>query len=202
MSKITVKDFVEGYKKCVSDSEKEKYFDSVLEIVTYVPYEFKDAVAKNIIKTTTHTPEDEKTKEIAIEARPIHVNSSGRNMFFRLSVVKYWTNIEVDLNNALEEYNLLAEYDLYTIISKMVPQSELGEFAALTQWAMDDFMSNEMSIQAYIGEQFARFGGLTKEFIKIASGKIIDSVNNMDEKTVNTLLNGVENKILKFAQKK
>ena len=44
MNKITVKEFVEGYNKCV-DSLKNRYIQEKLSILSYLPVNIKDAIA-------------------------------------------------------------------------------------------------------------------------------------------------------------
>lgn len=44
MNKITVKEFVEGYNKCV-DSLKNRYIQEKLSIISYLPVNIKDAIA-------------------------------------------------------------------------------------------------------------------------------------------------------------
>lgn len=191
MNKITVKDFVEGYKKCATDEAKRKYLKSNLEIVKYVSYTLKDTIAKKIIEITSHEP-DAPESESPVSKRTYLVDSAAKNMFFRLNIIDHWTNIGINYNNCAEEYDMLCESGLMTTITGMIPEEELGEFAALVEWAKDDFVMNELSTEAFVSKQFRR---VVDDFIMIAKpigDKIVETINGLDDKKVKGMLTIVD----------
>ena len=77
MNKITVKEFVEGYNKCV-DSLKNRYIQEKLSIISYLPVNIKDAIAIIITDRTMFEQEKYTDENGEIKFRKtdnVHVNS-------------------------------------------------------------------------------------------------------------------------------
>lgn len=189
MNKITVKNFANGYEKCVSDDEKRRYFKSNLEITPYISYAEKDNIAKNIIKATTHAPEE---SDAAGMKRAYFVNSAAKNMIFKLFIIKTWTNIDVDMAHCVEEYDGLAQNGLLSAIISKVPAEEVGEFAALVEWAKDDFLMNELSTEAFVQGQVQKIVGGIKAIAEPMMDRFIETIQTMDENKVKKSLGAID----------
>lgn len=188
MEKILLKDFVDGYKNCSSDDQRNRYIRTTLKTVPYVSYAMKDVIARNIIRFSTH--EILENGEIGSK---IFINSGAKNMLFKLSLVQHWTNIEIDFTDVVKAYDMLAEQGLFEIIIKKIPEIEAAEFASMVDWTMRDFMDNEFNAQAYVTSQVRRFGELAGTALTPLLENMANEIKNMDEKKVEKVLNKVNN---------
>ena len=198
MNKILVKDFVDGYSKCTSDEQRKRYIKANLVIEEYIPYEIKDAVAKKIIESTTHASADENSGTITAPA--YYINTAAKNMLMKLNIINMWTNIQVDFNDSLSEYNMLCKSGLFATITKMIPEMEVGEFVSLVDWARDDFMLNEMSVQGFVSGQIRRITDTAKVFFEPLVEKFIKNVDKIDENTIQKMFTVAENNMKKLVK--
>ena len=109
-------------------------------------------------------------------------------MLYCLNLVKQYTNIEIDFKNALEEFNMLNKYGLLDMICNTIPERELQEFQMILDMTENDVVHNEYEIHSFISNQIDRFGNLFGHIVKPAFDKINDIIKNMDEKTIEKML--------------
>lgn len=192
MNKITVKEFVEGYNKCV-DSLKNRYIQEKLSIISYLPVNIKDAIAivitdRTMFEQEKYTDENGKTKFRKTDN--IHVNSFVQYMLFVREVIEKYTNlIHSDEANFMTDYDLLKSSGLLDKlmigeivngkeIPPLIPISEISEIRTLIDMHKSDIMQNMYELHAYISRQVERFGTLintlVEPFMEVVQKKIAD----------------------------
>lgn len=192
MNKITVKEFVEGYNKCV-DSLKNRYIQEKLSIISYLPVNIKDAIAivitdRTMFEQEKYTDENGETKFRKTDN--IHVNSFVQYMLFVREVIEKYTNlIHSDEANFMTDYDLLKSSGLLDKlmigeivngkeIPPLIPISEISEIRTLIDMHKSDIMQNMYEPHAYVSRQVERFGTLintlVEPFMESVQKKIAD----------------------------
>lgn len=174
MKKMTVKEFVEGYNKCV-DSLKKRYIEEKLNVISYLPISIKDAIAIVITDRTMFEQEkytDENGETNFRKTDNIHINSFVQYMLFVREVIEKYTNLVWSNDgNYTADYDLLKSSGLLDKlmvgeivdrkeISSLIPASEISEIKTLIDMHKSDIMQNTYDPHAYISRQIERFGTL------------------------------------------
>ena len=178
--KYTVKDFCKKYDEGKCD---------IFEIMNphYVSYEMKITICEKVIENSYYKKSsDEKTKRL-------HINSPAQYMLYCLCLVKEYTYIEIDLSKSLEEFNLLNESELLDVIISNIPERELKEFRMILDMVGNDVLQNEYETYAFISNQVERFGELTGVVLKPAIERLANTLENMDEKTIDKIVSKLQN---------
>lgn len=192
MNKITVKEFVEGYNKCV-DSLKNRYIQEKLSIISYLPVSIKDAIAIVVTDRTMFEQEKYTNENGEIKFRKtdnIHVNSFVQYMLFVREVIEKYTNLICsDDTNFMTDYDLLKSSGLLDKlmigeivngkeIPPLIPISEISEIRTLIDMHKSDIMQNMYEPHAYVSRQVERFGTLintlVEPFMESVQKKIAD----------------------------
>ena len=145
MNKMTVKEFVEGYNKCV-DSLKNRYIQEKLNVISYLPVSIKDAIAIVITDRTMFEQEKYTDENGEIKFRKtdnIHVNSFVQYMLFVREVIEKYTNLVWSNDgNYTADYDLLKSSGLLDKlmvgevvggkeIPSLIPSNEISEIKTL-----------------------------------------------------------------------
>lgn len=153
MNEITIKNFIEGYNKLTTDSQKERYIKEKIVITKYVPFIRKMTRAKNLVKITMS---DENTGNIRI-------NSITHYLFFIKTLIEEYTNLISELPSFADEYDMLKQSGfLDRLILKvdgkepLIDPSELDEFKQIVNMAKSDLIDNEYEPHAFISGQISR----------------------------------------------
>lgn len=177
--KYTVEEFCKKYNETNIDQVKEGLVNKVMN-PHYVSYEMKITICEMILENSYY----KKTEVNGVEVKKLHINSPAQYMLYCLNLVKYYTNIIVDFSKALEEFNMLNECRLLDVIISHIPERELKEFRMILDMAESDLMKNEYETHAFISNQVERFGELFGRISKPALDRLIEILENMDEKTI------------------
>ena len=202
MNKITVKEFVEGYNKCV-DSLKNRYIQEKLSIITYLPVNFKDTIAIVITDRTMFEQEKYTGENGEIKFRKtdnIHINSFVQYMLFVREVIEKYTNLICsDDANFMTDYDLLKSSGLLDKliigeivdrkeIPPLIPISEISEIRTLIDMHKSDIMQNMYEPHAYVSRQVERFetliNTLVEPFMEAVQKKIADNPQEDVQKVV------------------
>lgn len=179
--KYTVKDFVKKYNAAKSDQTKETLIKSVI-CIDYLPYERKITICEKIIDSTYYTKDKNNVKKL-------HFNSPAQYMLYCLNLVNEYTNIGIDFKNSLDEFNLLNKHGLLDLIISNIPKRESKEFDVVLDMVRNDVIQNEYETHAFISNQVNRFGELTGALLKPAIEQLSKSLETMDEKTIDKMIN-------------
>lgn len=182
--KYTVKDFCKKYNDAKSEELKFALIKSVIN-PAYVAYEEKITICKKIVDASYYI----KTEKNGIETKKLHINSPFQYMGYCLWLVNKYTNIEIDFKNSLEEFNLLNKSELLDIIYSSIPEKEIKEFKMILDMVSSDVIQNEYEAHAFINNQVDRFGELFGIVLKPAIEQLASVIENMDEKTIEKIVN-------------
>lgn len=135
---MTVQEFIDGYNAA---NNKEKYIEKHI-VNKYVPYEEKCLDCKNIIESTSFiTIGDNKV---------FKRDTPATRLFFDLTLVDKYTDVDINYKNPASEYNLLQESGVNVLINAMIPEMEFITYNNLLSMTIDDFMENNRSIVSKI----------------------------------------------------
>lgn len=139
-AKIKVVDFVNGYDKCANVTAKKNYL-KMLEIIPYIKYEYKTVLANQIINGSCYDEE---------EGNRIKFNSPGRYMLYVYTMLKTYTNLDMDNTTMLDDFNELNRRGLIDKIFELIPESERNEFEKIVGMAYEDFVANYYEVHGFV----------------------------------------------------
>lgn len=149
---MTVQDFVNKYQKA-KDAEKAKILKEI-EIKTYIPFAEKvvhsEAVLSQSVKRVNNV---------------LQLQSARRFLVFVTSIVKLYTNLEVNKEKPHEDYDLLRESGLIDLIREKIGD-DLEEFTTVFNMTWDDMVYNENNWRMFIGSQLNSFLENVENFSK------------------------------------
>ena len=186
-NKYTVKEFCEKYNGTNVAQTKKALVEKIMN-KHYVSYEMKITICEKIIENSYYRKIEKNGENI----KKLHVNSPGKYMGYCLWLVKKYTNIEINFDNSLEEFNLLNENELLDIIFSNIPEKELKEFSMILDMVERDILQNEYEINAFISNQVERFGELAGIVLKQVIEQLNESIKNMDEKTIDKIIKNLK----------
>ena len=160
-NKLNVTEFVDGYEKAKT---KSTYLKKI-KINDYVPYGEKVFLANKIVESTSYD-----------ERHNIKIDSPSRYLLFIYTLLKNYTNLDLDAQNMTQYFDLLNKCGLVDDIVGMIPEKEVNEFNKVLSMAYEDFMTNHYEIHGFIED-------------------VIDKISNVIEGTSPQLLNELRNYI-------
>ena len=201
MNKMTVKEFVEGYNKCV-DSLKNRYIQEKLNVISYLPVSIKDAIAivitDSMFKQEKYTDENGEIKFRKTDN--IYVNSFVQYMLFVREVFEKYTNLVwCNDGNYTADYDLLKSSGLLDKlmvgevvdrkeISSLIPASEISEIKTLIDMHKSDIMQNIYEPHAYVSRQIERFGTLANITIEPLIKLIEQKIQGIPKEDINKVV--------------
>lgn len=146
--KIYVKEFVNKFNT-LSVNEQDDYVKSIINN-NYVNYEDKIKYCDKVIKVTSYKKETIN----GVERKYLHTDSTARYMLYSLTLVKLYTNIDIDFKDALNQFNLLngGNHAIDVIIDN-IPAREMKEMKLVLDLLNEDVMKNEYDIISFIKKQ-------------------------------------------------
>lgn len=170
---MTVEEFVRQYKfASKGDGSKEQFLQERI-VRTYVPYVQKIAVCKSVTSACYYRVDAYDENGVPARKR-IYIDSPNAYLFFVLSLIKAYTDIEV-LNSGddfANQYDLLNEKGLIMILIKRIPNAEYQEFKMIYDMVQSDLIKNEYQISAWVSSKIDTVG-------KIIGESIIPVMNNV-----------------------
>ena len=140
---ITVDMFVKTYK--ANSKAKDKTFEDFINkhITTqYVDFMTKYVYCDDIVDSTCHIKDGER--------KIIKINNANRYLFFVMRLIQLYTDIDLDEENIVSEYDKLNEVGAISTLIAAIPKSEYSEFSTLLNMKMDDFRDNEYSLTGFL----------------------------------------------------
>ena len=141
--KITIKKFVEGYKKCETDTSAERYIKKTLKVVPYLSFITKRTLASTLVDISMYEYEDYKDADGVIKRRKtgrVKVDSTIQYLLFCKMIIENYTNLKIETNGFFEEYDLLNSCGLMNIIIQSIPEKEVTEFKTIIDMTKSDAM--------------------------------------------------------------
>lgn len=143
MGKISVDEFIKQFK--VNSKAKETTFKDFMKkhlTTEYVDFLTKCVYCDNIVKSTCHIKDGEREF--------VRINSATRYLFFVMRLIDLYTDIEINKENPVNDYDKLNEVGAIEALIATIPEAEYTEFSTLLNMKMDDFRDNEYSITALL----------------------------------------------------
>lgn len=162
---MNVERFIEEFNIA---KKKENY---VMEHINniYIPYLEKSTWCKKIITISTEKFLDDK--------KIYSSDTVTRHLFYIMTLVNLYTNIDVDFNKISEQYDLLAENGILKIIISLIPSDEREEFDMILEMMQDDFYENYRSIPSWLDTKL--------EAIQLLFHGYEDAIKEIIDKQVN-----------------
>lgn len=167
--KITVNDFIKGYKNKTTQAEMEQYMASKLAIKDYVSFNEKVGMANMITQLSCLDNNGN-----------VHVNSAKRYQMYIISLFQLYTNIEFEERNTTEQYDELDKYGIIRYLIANIPEHELREYRGYTKMAFDDLMTNNYEAHAFITKKLADYFPKFSKILKPAIDNLADLISNID----------------------
>lgn len=180
---MKIKEFVEQYNGYATDNLKEDFLKENLKITPYIPFVTKEALARQIVKISTY---DKKTGNIKL-------NSVVHHHLYCRMIIEYYTNLERENTNFIDEYDMLVSSGVFRKIMDMIPKYELAEFNMIIDMVRDDAIKNEYELHSFIVNQIKNLGNILNVVFENASNKLADEISKLDENQLEKLKNNVDN---------
>ena len=194
--KYTVKDFCKKYNGLNTTEEKLEFIKNMMNS-NYVPYEMKITICERIVEKSYYKTSEKN----GIKVKKLHVDSTVKYMLYCLNLVRQYTNIDIDFKNSLEEFNLLNGCGVLDAIYSEIQEKELKEFRMILDMVENDVIQNEYETHAFIANQIERFGELFGSITKPALNRLSEVIENMDDKTIEKIVNKFNGKGLNELKK-
>ena len=107
-------------------------------------------------------------------------------------IIEYYTNLERENTNFIDEYDLLVSSGVFRKIMAMIPEYELVEFNMIIDMVRDDAIKNEYELHAFISNQIENFGNILNVVFENASNKVADEIGKLDEDQLKKLKNNLD----------
>ena len=173
---MKVNQFIDDMKKkkiqatAINPNAVSDYIRKTLEIKEYIPFEDKKKIAEMIIKTNM-------TEENGIKK----INSAGQFVSFITAMLVIHTNLEIDAENPIEDYDLICEAGLLEPIVAEFQKDYSECEVILKMTAADELADNNLS------SVVAKFLGGISDMIGGFGNKLGGIVENID---IGSLLGG------------
>lgn len=176
---FNVKSFVEEYEKCSNNDDKARFLKSKLKVEKYMPYADKLTLAENIVRHSSYAmvKEDGTLKQ----TDRIALNSPMRYILFVMTVVDKYTNIDVNFNNIMPDFDALNFNSLIEVIFKKIGDKETAEFNTVVEMVLNDFMANKYQFKNYIDDTLLKISDLIEKCAPLIDN-ITSKLDSMSEK--------------------
>ena len=165
---MTVKNFLSSYKKT---NNIEKHI-----IKKYVPYAEKIITCDKIIKHTCY--------ESISDKQVFKINTPLRQCLFLLSIIDIYTDIDIDWDDPLKDFDLLSEDGILGLIIKSIPESEFTLFSSILDMCIDDLITNTRDLVSFVESKLTA--------IEMVSNSIIEMLGQEDTKNaISNLLDNI-----------
>ena len=185
--KYTVTTFIEEFNKKETDEKLKNFLEKVV-CVSYLPFETKADLCEKLVQGTSYK---NITDLNGNSVKKLHIDNPARYMIYHLNLVSYYTNISINMTQALKDFNLLNNGPYLDAIISFIPEKEIAEIKMLLEMTESDFMQNEYNITNYIDKQIESLGqriGFGSEMFLKQFG---DNLDKLDEQKVRKLLDVV-----------
>lgn len=190
--KISVKNFCEGYDKINSKETKKRYIKDALEITPYLSFATKETLATNLVDVTMFEYEnytDENNEIRRRKTNKVKVQSSLQYLFFCRIIIESYTNLIIDTQGFLDEYDMLNQRGLMDEIIARIPENEINELKMICDMKKDDVIFNYGTPHAFINQQVENLGNILSVALTPVIKEAITEINNLSKEDVGELVN-------------
>ena len=141
---MTVKGLLEKYEKA---QRLKKEYDFSQHIKTkYVPYTEKLALVNGIINSTSY----DEVNGINYYKR----NTNALTFVFTIKLIEYYTDITIDTENLVQDYDTLMMNGLMDGLMKKIPPEEISILRGMIDMARDDLEINTRSLVSFLESKY------------------------------------------------
>lgn len=198
---MTIKEFCTEYNKRIPQLQ-ETYIKDNLKITKYLSFAKKDALADKLVNASTYVFEDYTKEDGTIGRRPtdkIRVNSTAQYLLFCRVIIENYTNLTVEAEGFIEEYDALKECGLLDklMIStetkpSLIPMDEIAEFRAIVDMKSKDAIFNKTEVHNYVDSLVERFGDIIDLLAKPIVEKALEQMEETENINTNDFLEVVK----------
>lgn len=140
---MTVDQFLLLYKQ---NANKDEYVAQRVDQYKYVTYGEKVAICTAIVKHTMY----EKITLSGEEVEIFKQNTPLRELFYKLMLIKTYSDIEIDMSAPASEYDKLNEKGLIYQLISSIPEKEYLEMDSILGMIIDDIIANERDLVSFL----------------------------------------------------
>lgn len=171
---FNIKNFVEEYEKQVSDDDRTRFLKTKLKTEKYLPYSDKAMLAEHIVKSSSYAIVKNENDGKLQKTNRIKINSPMRYVLFVMTIIDKYTNLEVNFNDVMPEFDYLNRNNLFEVIFNKIGDKEIGEFNTVVDMVLNDFMTNEYEFKNFVSEMVSKANGIVQQISPI--------INNITDK--------------------
>lgn len=178
--RINIDNLIKEYNKRTSSKMKKEFLKTVIKIKPYVSYGAKLILADGIINAS------------CLKNGNVHIDSCKKYILYIYSLIKQYTNIDINEKELLFQYDLLDQYGLVEEILELIPEKEIVTFKTILDMKQNDLMTNRYGTQAFISEQIDKVKTISPEVIKAFTPlleTLNEKLNNLDENKIEKMIN-------------
>lgn len=179
---FTVIEFAKKYEEKLTNNDKATFLKTKLKVENYMEYAEKVLIAENIVRSSSYAISKDKDGGELTKTNQIHINSPMRYVLFVMSIVNKYTNIKVNFDNIMIEFDALNKNGLIELITKRVGEKEVAEFQTVVDMVLNDFMNNEYEFKNYLSGLVMRAGGIVEKIAPLVENVTskLDSLSDED----------------------
>lgn len=187
---FTVIEFAKKYEEKLTNNDKATFLKTKLKVENYMNYAEKVLIAENIVRSSSYAISKDKDSGELTKTNQIHINSPMRYVLFVMSIVNKYTNIEVNFDNIMIEFDVLNKNGLVELITKRVGEKEIAEFQTVVDMVLGDFMNNEYEFKNYLSGLVVKAVGVVEKIAPLAENitNKLDSLSDEDADKLTKLI--------------
>lgn len=140
---MNIKDFIEVYKNAANVND---YCKKRVITDKYITYQEKLAFCQNIVDKTCYIARENGDKIFS-------QNTPARYMIFQMTMINLYTDIEVDFEHLLDDFNTLDQYGAVDILVSSLAEfnpHEYSMFNTLLKMIVDDAYANTRDLVSWL----------------------------------------------------
>ena len=137
---MKIDDFVNEFKV---QTDKAMYCKKHI-VKKYMPYKDKVIKCSHIARISMSKVDEEGNVVGFLQ------NTPSRFLAFTMTLVRDYTDIEIDSDDLAGEYDKLDEVGALEYINAAIPRNETNEFNTILAMTVDDYIMNYRSVVAYL----------------------------------------------------
>lgn len=181
VKRVNLYKLVETYNKRSSIKMKEEFLKSQIKVVPYLGYGTKMFLANNIVERCC----------LNETGTSVHMDSCKKYILYVYTLLKYWTNLDIQENDLLIQYDLLDQNDMVEKILMLIPEKEVSTFGTILDMKVSDYLTNNCNTQAFINNKLNEFYPEFSKVVMPIVEKLNDKLNILDESKIEKILKNV-----------
>lgn len=162
---MKVNELCKNYKAAATEAAKNDYLKKSIKTRKYIPYAEKVTHAKALVAASNMT-----------DAGDVVLDSPRQYLSNVYAILNMYTDLELNEDAWVEEYDQLNELGLVKKIIDQLPEADLGEFEVLRNMVYDDFIENQTSTRSWISKLVQKFS----EKLNSGMEKLAETLNGID----------------------